>query len=216
MPSDRKQDRHLARKLRPVLTPDCGICGSPFGTTDGRRKRCDVCKGNHAAWEKVKRDANRNSAPATGELTCSSCKERKPVSEFYRNRTSTTGYQSHCKSCHNVPTENKRRNKYWTDYRLRWDDVEALLAKQGDKCAVCSVDLTQRNMRVDHDHACDHLSKGSQSCRACVRGLLCPGCNTFLGFLEARQHLLERALAYVAGSDWTNIEAGTIIRIPFS
>ena len=31
--------------------------------------------------------------------TCSKCKEEKPFSEFYKNRTRKVGYQSYCKAC---------------------------------------------------------------------------------------------------------------------
>lgn len=32
-------------------------------------------------------------------INCTKCKEEKPVSEFYKNKRSKRGYQTHCKQC---------------------------------------------------------------------------------------------------------------------
>ena len=42
--------------------------------------------------------------------TCGKCKEEKPFSEFYRDRTRKSGYQSSCKAC-----EKERRKSYYQE-----------------------------------------------------------------------------------------------------
>lgn len=37
--------------------------------------------------------------------TCSRCKETKPLSGFYKDSTSKTGYRHTCKDCHRVTVE---------------------------------------------------------------------------------------------------------------
>jgi hypothetical protein len=66
-------------------------------------------------------------------------------------------------------------------YRLELADYMAMLARG---CGICGTDLNDRTPDVDHDHACDHPGKGQYSCRACVRGLLCRGCNLRVGSYE--------------------------------
>lgn len=43
---------------------------------------------------------------------CLQCGESKPLNDFYRDKNKSTGYYSHCKSCHNrLSSQWKRRNK---------------------------------------------------------------------------------------------------------
>jgi hypothetical protein len=80
------------------------------------------------------------------------------------------------------------------------------MERQQGGCAICDVAISLKTAKIDHDHACDHPDKGSYSCKACVRGLLCHPCNVFLGYLEPRQHLVERALEYAKGLDWESYD----------
>lgn len=41
-------------------------------------------------------------------------------------------------------------------------------------CEICGV-KTKHNLQVDHDHKC---CNGPITCGNCVRGIICPGCNT--------------------------------------
>lgn len=47
---------------------------------------------------------------------------------------------------------------------------------------------------VDHDHAC---CTGTGSCGRCVRGMLCGGCNTALGYVRDDPQRLEALAAYL-------------------
>lgn len=71
-------------------------------------------------------------------------------------------------------------------HRMTADRYRALRDAQGGVCGICR----RGNLRgcdavplfIDHDHVCcaDHRS----ACGRCVRGLLCSGCNGWLGELE--------------------------------
>lgn len=71
------------------------------------------------------------------------------------------------------------------------DEVGALIAMQGGLCAICG--RAGQPLQVDHDHR--HCG-GSLGCRACVRGMLCPRCNTALGKLGDRN--IPTLLGYLA------------------
>lgn len=53
-----------------------------------------------------------------------------------------------------------------------------LQEQQNGTCAICGNSPKKNYLSVDHDHSC---CSGIKSCGKCVRGLLCPSCNAFLG-----------------------------------
>lgn len=81
----------------------------------------------------------------------------------------------------------------WRDYRLPFADFLRML--EGG-CAVCGQPF-ERTPDVDHQHGCAHPGKGSYSCRACVRGLLCRSCNLAVGAFERGQNSEDRIAAYL-------------------
>lgn len=93
--------------------------------------------------------------------------------------------------------EYRPRYQWWTYYRLRPTDVSAILASQHGKCAICEQDFPSRTAtHIDHDHSCDHPSKGKHSCPECVRGIVCSNCNQKLKGLEDKEWL-KRAVDYM-------------------
>jgi hypothetical protein len=122
---------------------------------------------------------------------CPHCKETKPLSDFWLNRSTKDGYQNRCKICH-APSSNStyikmgaRNRNLWVRYKLKKEDYDAILLGQDSKCAICKTDTAGKNPQgwnVDHDHKC---CVGEKTCGNCIRGLLCPGCNTRLGILES-------------------------------
>lgn len=76
----------------------------------------------------------------------------------------------------------QRRNQLWDKYRLRLADYEAMLEAQGWVCKLCKEPPPEgKLLHVDHDHAC---CPTRPACGKCNRGLLCHGCNRFLGWAE--------------------------------
>ena len=68
-------------------------------------------------------------------------------------------------------------------YGLTAEAYEAMLKKQGSRCAICKGDC---RLYVDHCH-----STGA------VRGLLCQNCNSGLGTFKDNIDLLEEAISYL-------------------
>lgn len=84
---------------------------------------------------------------------------------------------------------------------LRPDEVAALLASQGGRCALCRRSAWgAQGPLIDHDHklAEAHPHPVSTGCKACLRGLLCQNCNVGIGMLQDDPDLLMKAAAYVA------------------
>lgn len=74
-------------------------------------------------------------------------------------------------------------------YRIDPDGFAQTLYTQNHACKICETPFTSsRNAYVDHDHETGH-----------IRGLLCPKCNTTIGFLESlvKDGLFGRGYAYL-------------------
>lgn len=71
-------------------------------------------------------------------------------------------------------SEWQRVHRLFRNHGLRPEDWTALWADQGGRCYLCSADLVEGKVHVEHDHSC--CPKG-RSCEICRRGLACGTCN---------------------------------------
>lgn len=90
--------------------------------------------------------------------------------------------------------QNNRACTLKSKYGLNLERFAAMLAAQGGGCAICGLSNGERQMCVDHDHAC---CPGKASCGDCVRGLLCTQCNAALGNFRDDEDLLLSAVSYL-------------------
>jgi DNA-directed RNA polymerase subunit RPC12/RpoP len=131
------------------------------------------------------------------KLKCSSCKESKVPSLFYKNKSTKTGYSNQCQDCRKKwkPSEEQKlryneRTRVWNRKKLSGftkEDFETKLKEQGYKCAICGTDDPGKtNWHADHDH------KTGQK-----RGVLCHKCNTGLGLLKDDIDILCAAIEYI-------------------
>lgn len=79
----------------------------------------------------------------------------------------------------------RRKAHYKRRYGIDYADVLALLEKQSFRCEICSKELSEDTLVVDHCH-----KQGG------VRGILCNQCNIWLSPLE-RPGFLDAAVAYL-------------------
>jgi hypothetical protein len=94
-------------------------------------------------------------------------------------------------------TDDYRWKKILWMYHLTRAQFEALLKKQGGRCAICRTKRPGGRYNrwvIDHDHKC---CDGPYSCGKCVRGLLCNRCNHGLGNFADNQKALQRAVIYL-------------------
>lgn len=145
-----------------------------------------------------------------GKKQCADCGKEKALDAFpVRN----TGYvYAYCKECNARRTrewsaKNRERKaasaKQWAEKnpeRLReaqrnayykrthgisFDEVRSRLEKQSFRCEVCSKEINESTLVVDHCHVDGH-----------VRGILCNKCNIWLAPIE-EPGFLDAALAYL-------------------
>lgn len=82
--------------------------------------------------------------------------------------------------CLDTPTTARAR------FRLTPSAYRLMLMSQSGVCAICGNGAWRGwspvPLSIDHDHVC--CQSRYRTCGRCVRGLLCAGCNGFLGLLE--------------------------------
>lgn len=133
--------------------------------------------------------------------TCGACQEEKPLSEFYKSRSTKDGVAWKCKVCEKAYVNNwnkvnkqrikKRKREYSVmfKYGLFPEDYNRMLREQQHKCLICGLDETEcpyGSLSVDHNHATNK-----------VRGLLCHNCNTSIGKFKDNPALLRAAAQYL-------------------
>jgi hypothetical protein len=156
----------------------CRICGElkPFddfyratGMRDGRRNECKPCF-------QADRKAKYNSAEAVARV--------KRWQE--QNPERLAAYQAEYR---NRP-ERKRAMRdlyYRRNFGVTADDVDALLAGQGGRCAICGGTPTRaEGWHVDYDHVTGR-----------IRGVLCQRCNHGIGLLDEDPARLRAAADYL-------------------
>lgn len=130
----------------------------------GRGSYCKPCfnarsKASYAkrVKERYDREVKPPRAVPDGHRFCADCGTVKPVADFPRNRSDSSGYASYCKPCHNLRTRETKQRLYGgsREYHLRRrygvgeKEFQELLAEQGGVCAVCG---TPDPQHLDHDH----------------------------------------------------------------
>lgn len=141
---------------------------------DGYQSRCKPCfKQYHHNWYLKNKDSEAGKKRAWAQLNRQICTQR--VKNWQKkNPNSVKNYALK------------------TEYGITLEFYNALLAKQGNKCAICSktqVEL-KRKLAVDH---CHETGK--------IRGLLCDTCNRGIGYLKDSISVLETAIAYLRGNN---------------
>lgn len=79
-----------------------------------------------------------------------------------------------------------------SSYGLTNDEFIAMFTAQSGRCAICHTPLVEGKgkdcLAIDHDHVTGE-----------VRGLLCQGCNSLLGYAQDSSSILFSAIQYLGG-----------------
>ena len=141
------------------------------------------------------------------DKTCSTCKEIKPISLFWKNIRQPDGLQNVCCTCKTSYNRRYYRKRKDANPDYLWHECERVkqgnfirklrshgvtpeqyheLAKHG--CAICYGGPNGRGrFHIDHDHATGKF-----------RGLLCHSCNVGIGSLRDSVTILESAIRYLS------------------
>lgn len=126
--------------------------------------------------------------PVRGVKVCTTCREEKPISEFYKDARSADGFYSRCKRCHRCSVakyqhedpQRRRAQQLMVSFRLTKTEAERCVAITA--CDLCGGDDLE--LQIDQ---CQRTGN--------IRGVLCFRCNTAL---------------YSLGDDPERLRAGAI------
>jgi len=126
--------------------------------------------------------------------TCIDCSRSDVEFEARRNQ---------CKPCRSKyklkwDQENKERvryNKLVHKYGVNKETFEEMLADQNGGCKTCGYSSPKHHLSVDHCHATGK-----------VRGLLCPHCNSALGYAKDSIRVLANLIIYLRDSEAGAVE----------
>jgi hypothetical protein len=128
---------------------------------------------------------------------CYTCKEEKPLEEFYRSKNEKYGRHGRCTTCvktRYLSDSAKESKKAYNRARSRKsgtgftpEEFEDKLKEQDYKCAICGTDKpTSINWHADHCHE-----------TKIKRGVLCQKCNMGIGLFNDNTELMEKAIMYL-------------------
>ena len=128
---------------------------------------------------------------------CSSCKEKKPFSNYDKHKLGKFGLNPVCKSCRLTKQRVSRKENGYTAtlkyrYGITYADYCNRLVLQNNKCLICKTELDEATLGskspcVDHNH-----STGE------VRGILCRNCNTAIGHAKEDVTILKAMIEYLS------------------
>ena len=142
------------------------------------------------------------------ERKCNKCGEVKPLTDFYKTGRKTDKNKDNrhytCKECtkarvkaaHAANPDKAREAFMRRNYGIGIDEYDAMLERQGSKCACCGTEEPRGKHNVfcvDHDHVTGK-----------VRELLCKDCNIVLGIINDSPEHLMRLIQYIARHEINN------------
>lgn len=118
-----------------------------------------------------------------GDKCCIDCKEFKPLTEYYNNKSGKT---SVCKDCSHKRASKYHKSTYrYAKYGITKECYDSMFKDQNGKCPICKTDL-QEEIHIDHCHITGK-----------VRGILCGKCNKGLGQFDDNVIYLTNAIKYL-------------------
>jgi len=112
------------------------------------------------------------------------------IDTFLKNKEKKIAYYKEYYKTH------KKDLRYYViqrKYSLTKDDFDKLLRDQNYRCAICNKPFNlpdTHNIYIDHNHRTGK-----------VRGLLCPKCNSGIGYFEDNPEYLDKAFKYLKERD---------------
>lgn len=176
----------------------CRKCGAPHaGRSDYGNRRHGLCPSCRLQSRvRVCRTCEQEFTGAGTCTRCLTCRKSDVRSCRHCGAPTLNGGRYECRDCEVERSAAKR-------HHITFERYQQMRRDQDDRCLICQEPETRRSqggpvwlLGLDHDHRC---CPGPVSCGACVRGLLCDGCNRGIGFLRENPESLRRALQYLSG-----------------
>lgn len=135
----------------------------------------------------------------TGRKKCPKCGKTKRLDRkhFIPRKRRPGQYYAWCRACMYAARKAKYKDPEWAKQwrakkrQLKWakfgftqEEYDLLVKQQRGRCAICR--RKPPRLFVDHDHETNTF-----------RGLICPRCNSYLGYIKDDPESLRRAVVYL-------------------
>ena len=167
------------------------MCGTPFIAESHSQISCSKeCSKERILCREAKRKRSfTNNAIAKSQIKkCEGCtitfKIKSSAQQYCTTKCYDKSYKKRNRS--RFDKDKSRIAKALNTYNMTHDEFEAFTTKHNGTCNICGVKESGRRHAIDHDHKTGE-----------VRGLLCSGCNTSLGFMKDSPELLRKAAKYL-------------------
>jgi hypothetical protein len=128
--------------------------------TDEVRAR-GLCPRHYGRWQRHGTTDKRSRKWLGATKVCSRCHIEKPITGgFYSSNRGT------CKRCASILGTCRV-------FDISYEEYHIMLQKQENRCAMCSLEFTDRAPCLDHNHK-----------TGAIRGFVCHGCNLVLSLLD--------------------------------
>jgi hypothetical protein len=128
-------------------------------------------------------------------VICSTCKVKKEIDEFNKEKAGKYGIKRHCRECQHAAEKARytsrtgsvkaKNQRLKTRYGITLSEYHSLVEAQQNACAICNT--IPSKLYIDHDHTTNKL-----------RALLCSQCNSLLGMAKENKQVLQAAIDYLS------------------
>lgn len=163
-------------------------------------KFCNACKTTKCLEEDFGKDSWAPSGYTDYCRECRNSRARRYAAKTGLYKTRNAKLAEYKIGYYKRPEVVARMRDQWfrKQYGISLKEYDALLKKQGRKCAVCSAKSGEtriKRLAVDHCHETN-----------VVRGLLCQRCNRAIGLLGDDRAILEKAIVYLSRAPFKLIQ----------
>lgn len=144
---------------------------------------------------------------SNGLKYCPCCEKVLDILDFYKNKASRDGLDSHCIECKKIMSrlqtekskhkthlrylkrkEEQKNKKLQKKYGISLNKYNEMLVSQNYKCEICEATVEENGklLAVDHSHVTNK-----------VRGLLCNNCNVAIGFIKDDKEKAIKLAKYI-------------------
>lgn len=158
--------------------------------TDTKKLRniCSMCHKGYRSNIK-ERQKNEKTLLLEDKKECSRCHEIKALLDFSRDKNTSSGFCSRCKTCikelHILNSRNIKKQVLKKRYSI--SEEEYRIYDTTENCQICNTKFSEKYRKcLDHCHT-----------KLEYRGVICSYCNIGLGHFKDNKELLLNAIKYL-------------------
>ena len=153
--------------------------------SDLKTKKCTLCKNILDISKFLKSHVEKKSGTQIYKSKCTPCYREYELKRYYLLTEEQRKKRLEIRN-KKFGFEYNRKYRLLKRYNISFEDWQKMLVEQNGMCFICNKIMSDKEIRIDHDHKTNK-----------VRKILCHNCNTLLGHAKEDYHILENAILYL-------------------